>query len=147
MKCFADICKLSEEKRIDSQCLADAGRYDAAYYFAGYVVELLIKARVCKTLGIDDFFDFGNPAKTKIPMPVEAYKPYKVHDLKQLMVFSGLYTVFNADLTTDIKLKGYWSIICDWNENSRYLTSKTTKDVTDLLTSIDYFKQWIQKHL
>ena len=146
MKCFADICKLSDEKRIDAQCLFDSGRYDAAYYFAGYVVELLIKARVCKTLGIDDFFDFGNPAKAKI-LAAEAYRPFRVHDLKQLMVFSGLYSVFDADLKKDTTLKASWSIICDWNENSRYLTSKTQKDVLGFLTSIDYFKTWIQKHL
>lgn len=146
MKCFADICKLADEKRIDAQCLYDAGRYDASYYFSGYVAELLIKAKVCKTLGIDDFFDFGNPAKTKV-LAAEAYRPFRVHDLKQLMVFSGLYTEFDTELTKDIKLKASWSIICDWNENSRYLTSKTQKDVLGLLTSIDYFTVWIQKHL
>ena len=138
---------LAEEKRVDAQFLYDAGRFNAAYYFAGYVVELLIKARVCKTLGIDDFFDFGSPTKTKIPMAAEAYRPFRVHDLKQLMVFSGLYSVFDIDLKKDTTLKASWSIICDWNENSRYLTSKTQKDVLGFLTSIDYFKTWIQKHL
>jgi hypothetical protein len=107
----------------------------------------MIKAKVCKTLGIDDFFDFDNPTKTKIPIPKEAYKPFKVHDLEQLMVLSGIYDSFTKDLAAITKLKVAWSIICVWNENSRYLTAKNNRDAADLLTSIRDFKEWIQSYL
>ena len=147
MKCQADIWTIAEDRLNDAQILYDNGRWVAAYYIAGYCVELMIKSKVCKTLGIEDFFDFENPTKTKIPIPKEAYKPFKVHDLEQLMVLSGIYANFTQDLATNNKLKVAWSIIGSWNENCRYLTAKTNRDAADLLTSIRDFKEWIQNHL
>lgn len=147
MKCNADIKSLAVDRYSDAECLLNAGRFDAAYYIAGYSVELLIKARVCKTLGIEDFFDFGNPQKTKLKNSDSIYRPYKVHDLEQLLVLSGIYTEFDTALKADITFKAAWSIIKNWDENTRYLTGKTENDVKDLLTSIKKFELWIQNYL
>lgn len=146
MRCFADIITLAGEKILDAQCLLDAGRFDGAYYMAGYNVELLLKAKVCKTLGIDNFFDFGNRAKL-LKDEANISRTYRVHDLDQLMILSGIFSRFESEITTNIDFRAAWSIIKDWNEGHRYLTGKTQIDVQDLLTSINKFQQWIQNHL
>ena len=149
MKCQADIEALADEKLNDAECLFDNKRYDGAYYLAGYSVELLIKAKVCKTLGISDFFDFNNPAKTKLAAKNidNIYKPYRVHDDAQLIVLSGIYTKFQEDMSIDPIFKKHWSIVSKWDENSRYLTGKSDKDVQNFIISIKEIMQWIRKHL
>ena len=91
MKCKEDIEKLSDLMLSQAECLLSANYPNGAYYLGGYTIELLLKARICKTLGIDDFFDFGNPLKTKIKNEDMVTRPFKVHDLAQLMILSGLY--------------------------------------------------------
>ncbi len=106
----------------------------------GYAVELLLKAMVCKTLGIDDFFAFNLPARK------ELYKPYKVHDYEDLLILSGLYSAFNT-AQSDVTFKGHWSVVRKWNESSRYLTGIKEKDAKDFLTSLLEIVKWIEKHL
>lgn len=113
MKCQADIETLANEKLKDAECLFDNKRYDAAYYLAGYAVELLFKAKVCKTLGIDDFFDFENPNKTRLAVKNKdlLYRRYKVHDYLQLLILSGVYSQFQNDVNNNSSLKYHWSIV------------------------------------
>ena len=147
MNCHADIKSLATDRYNDAECLLNNSRFDAAYYIAGYTVELLIKAKVCKTLGIEDFFDFENPQKTKLKNSDSIYRPFKVHDLEQLLVLSGIYTEFVEAIKNEIPLKAAWSVIKNWNENARYLTGKTENDAKDLLTSIKQFSEWILNYL
>jgi len=141
MKCKADIEVLAESKLEDAKCLLANGRYDGAYYLAGYVIELLLKASVCKTLGIDDFFTFdSNKAKQEI------YKPYKAHDYKQLLLFSGLYRDFENESNT-ASFKFHWSVVILWDENSRYLTGKNQKEVESFISSVSEIAEWIKKKL
>lgn len=147
MKCQIDIQNLAAEKLADAECLLQAGRYDAAYYLCGYTVELLLKARVCKTLGIDDFFDFGSSTKKKLKNDGTLYKSFKVHDLSQLIILSGIYTEFESCLDSDKNFKTAWSILEKWDENSRYLTGKTENDAKDFISSTKDFQSWIHKYL
>ena len=146
MRCFQDIINLADEKIMDAQCLLSAGRLDGAYYIAGYNIELLLKAKVCKTLGIDNFFHFGNRAKL-LKDESNITRTYRVHDLDQLMILSGIFSLFQQEISVNTDFRASWSIIKDWNEGHRYLTGKTQRDVQDLLTSINKFWLWIQNHL
>lgn len=109
-------------------------------FSTGYAVELLLKAKVCKTLAIDDFFAFNLTTRK------ELYKPYKVHDYEELLILSGLYKEFTS-AQADVAFKGHWSVIRNWTEGARYLTGKTEKDAKDFLTSIHEFSTWIEKYL
>jgi hypothetical protein len=140
MQCQADIQVLAEMKLKEADCLFKNSFFDGAYYLGGYAVELLLKAMVCKTLKIDDFFAFNLPAKK------ELYKPYKVHDYDDLLILSGLYSEFNA-AQSDVVFKGHWSVIRNWDERARYLTGRSSKDVGNFLTSIQEIVQWIKKYL
>jgi HEPN domain-containing protein len=139
MQCQADIQKMADQKLKESQCLIGNGYFDGAYYLGGYAVELLLKAKVCKTLGIDDFFAFKRFKK-------EFYRPYKVHDYEELLILSGLYSEF-VKAQTDVTFKTHWSIVGTWNENARYLTGKSSKDARDFLISLEEIVKWIEKHL
>lgn len=144
MRCVNDIQSLAWEKFKDAEILYREGRYDSAYYMAGYTVELLLKARVCKTIRIEDFFHFDEAVKK--PLNKEAYRPFRVHDFSQLIVLSGIYPEFEAELQV-VEFKQHWSIVSKWKEDARYLTGKTETDVKDFLTSVNIVSKWIQKHL
>ncbi len=83
MKCKEDIKALADSRLVDAECLMQNKRYDSAFYLAGYVVELLLKAKVCKNLGIEDFFDFGPSNQRKLKN--EAYKPLKYMIMNNLL--------------------------------------------------------------
>ena len=139
MKCRADIQALAKSKIDEADCLLKNKFYDAAFHIGGYAVELMLKARVCKTLGIDDFFQFNKGKQ-------ELYKPYKVHDYEYLIILSGIYMEFEQ-AQTDVSFKAHWSVVSQWNEGYRYLTGKSEKDAKDFLTSLGIIVRWIETFL
>src|ERR1700722_14129121 len=139
MQCEADIKSMAYTKLKESECLLANGFFDGANYLGGYAVELLLKARVCKTLGIDDFFAFNKAKK-------ELYRSFKVHDYEELLILSGIYSEFEKQ-QTDVNFKADWSILRKWSENARYLTGITAKDAKDFLTSVKGFVSWIERYL
>jgi len=146
MKSKKDIISLAEEKLDDAEYLIKDKRYNTAFYIAGYVIEYLLKAKICKTLGIENLFDFENTNSKKYHVDNNLNRSFKVHDYDQLLVLSGLYPEFDIQMT-DVKFKAHWSKVCTWSENCRYLTGKNESETKDMLTSIKEIKQWIEKHL
>ena len=142
MQCQADIQALADVKLKEAECLFNNGFYNGAYYLGGYAVELLLKAKVCKTLKIDDFF----ASKGSKPGKPEMYKQFRVHDYTQLLILSGIYPDFEAELA-NVAFKKHWSLVSAWNEGTRYLTEKTSTDAQDFLTSLNEIVTWIKKHL
>ncbi len=141
MKCSKDIQELSQSKLDDVECLFKNGRFDAAFYLGGYVIELLFKAKVCKTLAIENFFDDGSPLKK-----LRHEDTYKVHNLQQLLILSGLYSQLSEE-TENVEFKKHWSYVCEWQESSRYIIGKTEAEVRAFITSIKVIKSWIEKFL
>jgi hypothetical protein len=140
MDCVANIEKLAMAKFDEAECLYKSGHFDWAYYTAGYTIELLLKAKVCRTLGIEDFFDENSGFMKKLKYP----QTFKIHNLEQLLLLSGVYTLLDKELTADANFKAKWSKICVWTEESRYLMGKTPNEVGDFLTSIKDIAKWIQ---
>jgi len=147
MQTQSDIEALAYAKLKDAECLLANERFDSAYYLAGYAVELLLKARVCKTLGIPDFFDFDNTTKTKLKNESIITRPFKVHDFEQLIVLSGIFGEYQKEIKTNEIFVSHWAIVTEWNENSRYFTAINPDRVKKFLTSVKEVLQWIQKHL
>lgn len=140
MKGQSDIEDLALLKLQEAECLLANKFFDGAYYLAGYVVELLLKAKICKTVDVSDFFLF-NKSKNQ-----EVYKPYKSHDYEQLLLLSGLYSKFKTQIK-DPNFRYHWSLVKEWSEGSRYVTGKTQVYVEDFTNSIKEFSLWIQEHL
>jgi HEPN domain-containing protein len=140
MDCQSKIVETADLRIKEAGCLLENSFWNGAYYLAGYAVELMLKASVCKTLGIDDFFTFKGTARKDL------YKPYKVHNFQELLILSGIFKEVEA-AQADTEFKAHWSLVCQWSEESRYLTDKNEKDVNDFVTSVKVICEWIKKKL
>ena len=154
MRTEAEIIDLSDKKLTVAEFLVANGFYDDAYYLGGYAFELRLKAKICKTLVIPDFFDFDNSKSRKLPVAKikradkdNLYKPFKVHDYEQLLILSGLYTEFSNKIITDLVFGADWSVISKWDESLRYSTGTNEADVNSFLQSIKNMIQWLQQYL
>ncbi len=154
MKSVADITGLANTKLIVAEFLQSNGFYDEAYYIGGYALELLLKAKICKTLNIADFFDFDNSKNRRLPVSVSKksekenlYKPYKVHDYEQLIILSGLYTELSNQIATDLSFKADWSIASKWDESLRHSQGVTQADTQIFIDSLKNIITWLQTYL
>ena len=76
-----EILNLADKRLHEAQCLLSNNCPEGAYYLAGYVVELTLKAHICKLLDMDDFY-----ASTHVRRMSGVYF---THDLNQLLTLSG----------------------------------------------------------
>lgn len=88
--------------------LLHAGRYSAAYYLAGYAVELGIKARIAGVFQADII-----PEKSFVNAVYS-------HKLDELVGLAGIKRQLQDDMGRDPVLSAAWGIASKWNETSRY---------------------------
>jgi HEPN domain-containing protein len=74
----SDLKKLAKKRLGDAKALYQARRYEGAYYICGYAVELILKYRICVTLGWTEFTALR-----------ELGKAIKTHKFEDLLHFSG----------------------------------------------------------
>ena len=152
MRTETEIINLSDEKLRVAEFLLQNNFFDDAYYLGGYSFELCLKAKICKTLDIQDFFDFDNARNRKLPTSQNKskdnlYKSFKVHDYEQLLILSGLYTVFAEKITTDLEFEADWSIVSKWDESLRYSNGANGIDVKSFIESIKNIITWLKQYL
>lgn len=123
---------------------------DGAFYLAGYAVECALKAAICRTLDIDDFFDTYSSKTHSAKVKDDIVQKFKTHDFGTLLVLSGLYFKLESDLLGDDRLKYSWSTIRAqaWSEQHRYERTgqKTVAAVTNFINSVRYLLQWIKHY-
>lgn len=153
MKSKNEIIVISENKIKAAECLLKNGFFDDAYYIAGYSFELLLKAKICKTLSINDFFDFENSKSRKLSSYSSKkrdndnlYRPFKVHDYEQLIILSGLFDKFNRELANPNFLSN-WSTVSAWNENFRYVQGIKKNEVELFIDALKELIKWVSKYL
>ena len=152
MKTETEIINLSNEKLRVAEFLLQNNFFDDAYYLGGYSFELCLKAKICKTLDIQDFFDFDNTRNRRLPASRNKskdnlYKSFKVHDYEQLLILSGLYTVFAEKITTDLEFEADWSIVSKWDESLRYSNGVSEMDVKSFIESVKNIITWLKQYL
>jgi HEPN domain-containing protein len=136
-----DFRKLAETRLEDAKALLKAGRFDAAYYLAGYAVECALKACLC---GRTREFDFP-------PKPKDV-NDYYTHDLDALLTTAKLRSSLKEESRTNTKLAAYWSVVKDWKEDRRYLYtgSDTERGARALIEAISDPEhgvlQWLAKY-
>jgi hypothetical protein len=110
--------------------------YDGALYLSGYVIEIALKARICKLLDID------YPEKET---------SFKTHNFDLLVNLAGLRKTLDHKLGIDIDFKANWSIATAWKPEFRYkpIGASTPIQVQDVITALDDKKNgiltWIKK--
>jgi hypothetical protein len=142
MRTEKEIIALAEKKIVAAELLLNNGFVDDAYYIGGYSFELLLKAKICKVLGVPDFFE----TKNEFIRP-ESWKVFKVHDYKTLLVFAGLYSDLKIQEETNPVFKSDWRAILPWDESARYINEKTQTDVMEFLESLKNMIVWLKQYL
>lgn len=102
----ADLKALARARLADAEALLDAGRFDGAAYLSGYVVELALKARICRTLKWSGF-----PEKRS---EFEGLQSFKTHDLDVLLRLSAREQYIKVNLFRE------WAVVSQWNPETRY---------------------------
>ena len=146
----SDFQELALLRLIEAQTLLAQNLPDGAFYLAGYAVECALKAAICKTLDIDDFFEIYSSKTHAAKVKDDIVQKFKTHDYGTLLVLSGLYYKLDAGLRADKDLNDSWSIVQSqaWSEQYRYETikRKSEDDVVDFITAVNYFLSWISQH-
>ena len=140
MKSRKEIKRLSLYRLKEAKILLRRGYHESAFHLGGYCVELALKARICRNLGVDDLFDS------------KYLKRFKIHEFDELLMFSGLLGKMENEKKNNSNLFKNWSIICSWSSESRYDTIGHRKkaDVERFLNAIEDptegFLKWIKRY-
>ena len=131
-----ELKKIAEMRFREAEALFAAGHYNGAAYLCGYAVEMALKARICRLLGFEVYPEGGSlrPA-------------FVVHDLKQLLLLSGL----RAKLY-DSTVFANWSTAHPWSPRLRYEPPGAISrgEAAELLKAVgdpqDGVLQWIKRY-
>lgn len=117
-----DFQRVALERLEDAQHLLEAGRWAAAYYLAGYVIECALKARISALTEAESF----PPRDTRL---------HYSHDLDGLLTLAGLDKEFAGAQNESSALRDNWKIVRDWAERSRYF-SKGEPQARELVLAV-----------
>ncbi len=109
----AQLQRLAEDRIIDAQALLDTTRWAAAYYLAGYSVECALKS--CVLAHIEKTGMIYRDRKY-----LRSLADCWTHDLDMLVDLSGLTEDFGKARGMNRDLAGYWGVVSNWSETSRY---------------------------
>lgn len=100
--------ELVDQKLKDADILFVNRRYDSAIYISGYVLELALKLKICKTYKLgqgfpenkSEFNNYQNSTKSKplLAGSINQIKDIRNHDLSGLLIFSGAEYRVNCNL-------------------------------------------------
>jgi len=153
MKAAEEIKRLAFERLQEAVILCDNGKYDGAFYLAGYSIELMLKAKVCEQWDIPSLFD-ENYQTHGIS---EVRRAIKTHDIAVLLIFSGLKAKFDLAKSINKELMGLNTLLfttsgrCLWNEQVRYQVpgSQSPENVIAFIAFLQHEEgllQWINKN-
>ena len=116
--------QLADVRIDEALVLLAQGKYDGAYYLAGYAVECGLKACIAGLTNQNDY-----PPKPKY------IHDYYSHEIEKLVKTAGLTSERNADVAADPDLEANWGVVKDWSEESRY-ERKTQAQAQQLIAAI-----------
>jgi len=119
----SDLQRLSNTRVREATALFKVGEYSGAYYLAGYAVECALKACFARAVRRYDFPDKSRSRKVFI------------HNLPELLDLAELKKELKAATQADPRLEAAWNVVCDWNEESRYVVW-TRADAEKVLSAV-----------
>lgn len=135
-----ELKELANTRLKEAKALFASGLYDGCCYLAGYVVELALKARICKVLDLTDYPETG-----------EISRSFKIHRLDDLIRLAGLQRKFDAAKAANPRLLTNWSLVTEWKEEFRYkpVGSSPRKRAEETISALedrsDGVFTWIKK--
>ncbi len=105
----AELKELARTRLQKAKTLYNSGLYDGASYLAGYVVELALQARICKTPDVNAYPETG-----------EIGRSFRTHKLDDLIRLAGLQRKFDRAKASRPCLLTSWSLVTTWSEQVRY---------------------------
>jgi len=132
----AEFQQLADERLDEAKALLDLGKWDGAYYLAGYAVELILKACIIKRLMGTDAF----PTK-------DFSKDCYTHILTKLLDLAGLDA---ALATSHANMKANRGVTKDWSEQKRYhrITEVEARALVNAIEDVEYgVLPWVKTHL
>ena len=141
-----EITLIAESRLEEARILLDNGKCEGAFYLAGYSVELMLKAQVCKHLQIPSLFDGRN---CEVEGIADIKRAVQTHQLKPLLILSGLFQKFNNDKAGNLILAETYALLDGWNETVRYraINSQSKKTVEELIQLLEIDKEGKNKGL
>ena len=120
--------KLAQTRLKEVKLLKTNKHYDSAAYLAGYVIELALKARICKILKSNYPNKSGN-----------IQKAYFTHNFDELLYLSALENEFDKDKIDKTDLNANWSLVTGWSESWRYnpIGTKTKAEVEEIILALE----------
>jgi HEPN domain-containing protein len=120
----------------DADALFRNGRYDAAYYLAGYAVECAFKARIVTLL--EGYFS---------PAAKYVRENLYIHSLVKLLESAELNIVLESE-----PIGTHWGIVKEWKETSRYDFPVQTRESSERMLEsvrkvVDCIKQYWETRL
>jgi hypothetical protein len=152
MKNPEEIKNLAKQRLDEAEILYKSGKYDGAFYLAGYSVELTLKAKICERLGIPNLFDETDVNTNAIKGISEIRKTLKTHNLFTLLIVSGLKVKFDNDKAINPELAKVNSLLFNaWDEKVRYkpcghMLDKDVEKLINLLKGTNGILTWIEKN-
>ena len=100
--------RLAEKRLAEAAALLAAGHWSGAYYMAGYVAELGLKAVVARQFVADAI-----PDKKLV-------NSIYTHDIFDLVRHAGLDRSLELESRRDPRFSIFWESVKSWREDSRY---------------------------
>lgn len=121
-----ELRSISKLRLQEAEALFAAGLYEGCVYLCGYVVELAMKACICKTLGLADYLDTHRTLG----------RTFRSHDFDELAILAGVKTELDANKNAPLGIN--WIIATAWKPERRYEPPGTyaQRDAEDVLDSI-----------
>lgn len=129
---------ISKERLSSIKDLHEKGHYDLVVSESGLVVEMALKAAICKAIKED-----------KYP---ETERKYRIHEPERLVDLARLRTELDNEKVDNLEFFISWSLLSKWSISFRYMpigsSSKTVSK--QYITALDDVKggvhPWIMKH-
>jgi putative cell wall-binding protein len=122
-----DLKKISKARLREAKILYKEKQFDGSVYLAGYALETALKARICKILQID------------YPPDGNLSKAFLTHNIKELIILSGLSKKLENMVFSSFYFKINWSVVTTWSEQFRYkkIGTNSKQDAKDIIEALD----------
>ena len=135
---------LAGERILEAEVLSLNSKYAGVFYLAGYAIEFALKAVICARLDVEMFEQPGDSNQKEISPKISS--AFLTHNLKDLLILSGLRREFKMKKLSDPGFAAAWSEVSQWSEQRRYDSGCTEQAANEFLTHSKILLSWIRNH-